>query len=538
MRAILIILIAFTFSANAKEDPPKQIRGTDGELIEQEFENIVNNCFGKNVNYSTLFFPDLLRSDPYKTLLARPKEATRIIDGIQFGLLARTVFANNLDINSSKEDIGRSRLIELPLYETVPMNEANSLVFALTCTTALKLAMEQSFEFSTSVFSSKVSAGIKHALQLQSSKDKVSSLALMYGIFRSPLSFALESQNDVDKADASSNIWLYYFDAQANNQPTKEAKYLRSIKGWLISRLNTQDLASMVGASIEGKGSLFGFDANLGTSAKFVLNSNLKNANFKIILDDEINESRDLVPLPTPKELSANINRAALFFPSEIVPFKKGKPTLFNSKLRGVPPWLCNRRWSIKTNPVTEISEITATPTGNQCDINFKSIITTNLDKIDVTLQTEDFSIMTSESRPENIQLFHTYALNAQVESDPIPSAPPNVTYRPEQINPTFNVSIAFSLMPNDSAIEVITKSIPTIKCPEGIAHPNLYPATEISLIAKNQYASNMAITFNDRTFTSTSCDIKVPVSFRIKNIEVDKELPSTSVKFEKPSKQ
>lgn len=542
MRALLfaLLVLASSFETFAQQRFA-QSPGSDGERIESALKSVVDSCFGDYAKYSPNFLPDTFREPRYRTLLSRKVDNNRIIEGVKFELLARSVFANTSDLSAQiSGNVGRSSPIDVTLPDAVPLNDANSVVFAFTCTTALKLALEQDFTFGYSLPGT-ASAGIKQGLQVQSDTSKKTSLAMMYGIFRSPLSIALNSTDLALKSHASSSVWSYYMTEDGQKQLTGDPKYLRSVKGWLLSRVSSRDLASMVTASTSASGGIFGFEANLGGSARISFGSSFSSSDFTIILDDAIVEGRDLVPIPKPTDLSTNIGKAALHFPQDIVPFLKGKPIRLNSKLRGVPAWLCNSNWSVRTTPATDTSAVYANFNQStlQCDIYLDSTVATDIQTLDVTLRNESFPLVVGGSKGQYLELSHSYTLRAQAEPVPIPSADPIVTFQSDQANPTFSVSIAFDIMPSDPIALVYVKRPPFISCETPGVAPNLYPSSKPLSPANTQYAANMSVTFPADGFIQADCKVTVPVTLRYKDsgTEVDRELRPVQVHFARPAR-
>lgn len=183
---------------------------SDGARIEEEIQLLATNCFGKYAKYGPTFLPPEFKSQfGLGQALRRKREPDRVMKGLQFDYIARTVFDLEKPILSQiMNAAGRTLPIDIRLSAATAIAEANSTVYGLTCSSQMKTALDQGFEFSFSLFGN-ASAGIKQALDFQSNSEARNSILLMNGVFWSPLHLALTSKNPEARARAHAAVLGY-----------------------------------------------------------------------------------------------------------------------------------------------------------------------------------------------------------------------------------------------------------------------------------------------------------------------------------------
>jgi hypothetical protein len=487
---------------------------SDGARIEAEIRSLAVDCFGTFAEYGPAFLPPELKSPlRFKQTLSRAADPARQIRGVRFELLARTVLDANAPIVPQLTNASASAPIDINLPDASPVTGSDHLIYGLTCGTQLKLALDQGFQFSWALPST-ASASLKQALNYQSNMDAKNSLVLMYGTFRSPLHAALTSVDAEVKARGHAAVLSYYL-TESSRPAMGAPKYVKGVKGWLITRGSTRDMSTLVGASAAAGGSLFGLEANVTSSARLSYSGNFSSTNFSIILDQPLNPATDLASLPSMGAIQTAIASAVEFFPKDESTYARNGPIPVKAVLRGMPSWLCANQWDATSAPTHRVEKVQGNfnqATG-VCELTTSVAPQSEVTNITVTFRnTRNLGgYAPPDARLEFVNIFPTRLLpDPRVSSLGVPTS----SVDKNTSLPTFAITAPFGISPVGTSTDVTVGATPVLKCPgySGKYYPYVNEAPVP--IASGQYRINLGLSFDADAVPQVACQLEVEVSF------------------------
>lgn len=483
--------------------------GTDGERIEIGLRELVNSCMGGN-QYSTKFLPkSITTSAKFASALGRNREGARLIEGVRFDRLARTVFDGNRELPTQLKNAPATKLpLDISLPESTAISDASNLTFGMTCGTSLKLALDQGFDFSW--FGA--AASVKQALNVQSDASAKNSLLLSYGVFWSPLYLALNSKEPEIRGRAHAAVLGYYLEKESKG--VAKPVFIKSIVGWLMTEGSSRDVSNMLKASAGASASMWGLNADISSEAQLGYNTKLSSSAFTIILDRALDPSSDTAPLPEVSEISKAISGAARFPDGEIL-YTVGVKFPLTANLYGVPAWLCGKQWKPETNLTATLDNVREVYNANDgvCSISFDAKVFSAARSMDVAFKNTR-STGAKEDMPQ-VEIRHSYLLGVQSSPKIVQLDRPTVMGDKNSSFPSYTIDVPFNVYPAGQSKDVAAKSNEKVvlECPGYVGDYTDYASNVRVGSASRPFIYSVPITFSKSPPTEP-CILKGKVDF------------------------
>lgn len=510
--------------------------GTDGALIEEQFKSLAATCFLNTAGYSDQFLPGELKVGEYRTKLDRPRDATRVIDGVRFEYLARSVFDRRGSLRPQLARVDSNpALLDLTFPEALPFSDANSLVYGLTCGSQMKLALDQGYSFG--FMGAGYGAAVKQALTVHSDVDAKNSFVLMYGTFFSPLHQVLASPRAELAVRGYAALWELYARRSQNGADLENRGYLRAIKGWLITRGSTREMASLVQATVGGNASFFGLKAEVSSSAKLNYDSKFSATYFKILLEDPLTQA-ELEPLPDLARINKAVEAATTFYPAERTLFERGRPIAVSARIRGIPSWLCNDQWVASSeHPGVRFDGVTsdAATIEGVCELKTSFVLDGAVSEAEIPVALKNTSrTVTVGGTTRSLTLPRTIRVRAQQDPEPVLMGAALATRDRSSSAHTFNVTAPFGLFPVMDPREVFMPGTPELKCGTTIPKATIYTAYAPVAVGPGQYRLNVTVRFDEgEAIPQGPCSLHAELTFvRREGGPMTKPLRNVQVSF------
>lgn len=490
---------------------------TDGARLEDDIKALTANCFGKYAKYGPNFLPpDFTSRFGLRPSLDRKRDPDRLIEGVEFDLIARSILETDRPIAPQIRDVaGRGSSIDIKLPSASPISGANNTIYGLTCSTQMKLALDQGFEFSWSPLSN-ASAGIKQALDFQSNSEARNSVLLMNGTFFSPLYLALTSKDTELNARAHSAVFGYLVSSERRANPARSPGYLKSIRGWLSTVGSIRDASTLVIAAASGSASLFGLEAKLSSSARVDYSTKFSSTKFAIILERALDANIDVAPLPGYEQIQASISAAAEFFPKTEFTYARNAKIPLKVAIRGVPDWLCLNQWEASSSDADSVDKVVTeinTSTG-ACVMSTSAIVTKDLSKLPIEFWNKVRPIADSLGQSAYLKVSHVFSTRLFADPRAVRTGEPIVAINKNSTAPSYSIDVPFTVFPSETTTQASVGVEPKLICDDFAGKATLYP-NQIALAGTaSQYRLNITVTFDPNSVPTGRCELLADISF------------------------
>lgn len=492
-------------------------RDSDGARLEDDIKELTENCFGKYAKYGPNFLPpDFTSQFGLRPVLERKRDSDRLIEGVQFDLIARSILDTDSPIVPQLLNAaGRSLPIDIKLPSTSPISEANNTIYGLTCSTQMKLALDQGFEFSWWMLGN-ASAGIKKALDFQSKSEARNSILLMNGTFFSPLYLALASKDTELNARAHSAVFGYLVSPERKANPARSLGYLKSIRGWLSTVGSIRDASTLVNASANGSASLFGLEAKLSSSARVDYSAKFSSTKFAIILERPLDATNDVAPLPGYEQIQSSIAAAAEFFPKTEITYARNGRIPLKVSIRGVPDWLCLNQWEASSADADSVDKVTTeinTSTG-ACVMSTNATVTKDLAKLLIEFRNNVRPTVDLRGQPAYIKVSQLFSTRLLADPRAVRTGEPIVAINRNSTSPSYSIDVPFTIFPFETTTQASVGEKPKLECDGFAGKASLYP-NQIALAGTaSQYRLNITVTFDPGSVPTGRCELLADISF------------------------
>lgn len=491
--------------------------GTDGALIEDQFKVLVGTCFLNTADYSERFLPTELKIGEYRTKLDRTSDPGRVVDGVRFEYLARAIFDRNASLRPQLARVeGNPALLDVTFPEALPFSDTNSLVYGLTCGSQMKLALDQGYSFGFT--GGGFGAAVKQALNAHSDVDAKNSFVLMYGTFFSPLHQVLLSPRSEVAVRGYAALWELYARRSREANDLENKGYLRSIKGWLITRGSTREMANLIQATAGGNASFFGLKAEVSTSARLNYDSRFSATQFKILLDSPLTPA-EFEPLPSLDRINKAVQAATTFYPTERTLFERGRPIAVSARIRGIPSWMCNDQWIASSEHAGArfdgVTSDAATVEG-VCELKTSFVLDGAVSEADIPVTLKNVSrTVTVGASTYSLTLPRTIRVRAQQEPEPVLMGAALATRDRSSSAQTFNVTAPFGLFPVVESREVFMPGVPQLNCGATTPKATIYTAYSPVVVGPGQYRLNFTVRFEEgEAVPQVPCSLQADLTF------------------------